>query len=136
MIVAYSRNGRIEQIVTLPPGDDGMAHLASLGPEYVMDVLPQMVDIVRYWRSPSGIEPRPAPPAPPSLTAAVAASWAGLPVGAVVEAIDPISGDIAGFESVGPTGSVQIALPAGPWTVVVNEAFPALPETFQIEVLP
>lgn len=136
MIVAYSRDGRIEQIATLPPGDDGSAHLAALGPGYAADAVDATVGLLTHWRGPRGVEARPAPPAPPALTAGVEALWTGLPPGAVVTAVSGLTGRTAGTDVADASGALALTLPAGPWRLDVAETWPALAASFTIEVAP
>lgn len=86
-----------------------------------------------HWWSGGAIAARPAPPAPPSLTAGVAATWAGLPTGATVIVVDPSTGVEAGSGVV--DGDLVLTLPAGAWRLEVSAAFPSQAATFVVEVV-
>lgn len=89
-----------------------------------------------HWRDGSEWALRPVPPAPPALVAGVAATWAGLPGDAVVTVTDPATGVVAGTGEADASGDLDLTLPAGPWRITVNEAFPAVGASFDIEVAP
>lgn len=92
-------------------------------------------DLTHY--APAGVvTPRPAPPAPPSLTAGVEAAWTGLPPLAVVTVSDPVTGP-AGSDAADAEGALALRIDvAGTWVLDVAEVWPALAGQWIVEVSP
>ncbi|MFN3261628.1 MAG: hypothetical protein ACE37J_13810 [Pikeienuella sp.] len=91
-----------------------------------------------WWIDGAGsVAARPSPPPPPALNAGVEADWAGLPPGATVRVVDPSLDPPAevGADTASGAGLLAIRIDAaGPWRLVVDEAFPTLAAVFDIEV--
>lgn len=134
-MITYAMTDAAGRVLSLYAGPSPAAQAAAEGADVTARAFPDGYDQTAWWWDSAAWAGRPNPPAPPSLTAGVAATWAGLPAGATVRVIDPATGLEAGTDAADSAGALSITLPAGPWRLVVNEAFPARPASFDIEVL-
>lgn len=120
-----------DRVAVVPDGADifGATHYVT-GGDVISHPMPMDYDM-------GSIVLRPEPPAPPALTAGVAATWAGLPPGAVVRVFDTAGAAPVemGSDSADAAGDLEITLPeAGPWRLAVDALWPHRAAVFDIEV--
>lgn len=125
---AHDADGRIERTGYAPaasevPAQVSEAHLTTrLG----------MANLRTDWWDGAALASRPLVPAPPSLSAGVAAEWVGVPDGSTLTVTDPETGVVAASEAT--TGTVSLTLPVGGWRIDVAPPFPTLPGSWLVDV--
>lgn len=131
LAITESSTGRITGFVSC---DSSMASLQGALGETLIEVGPEVREAT-HWRDGETIALRPVPIAPPAMTVGVMTDWNDLSVGTTVRVIDPETDLEAGSGLVDETGVVSLTLPAGPWRLVVDEHFPSVSKSFDVEVL-
>lgn len=124
--------GRVVFAAEAPTEADAAAVMTSAGLSGTLIAMPLATSPLTHWHDGTDWTARPAVPAPPALTAGVAADWLGVPDGSTLTIVDPATGIAAATETT--SGTVSLTLPAGPWRIVVNPPFPTVAAEWLIEV--